>query len=387
MRPTPLSSDAGPAPSLPARLPARGTCGGRLGFALLVAVALARCTTAGKGVGPECQATSGVRALCGVNKPEDLLQLGDSGWVLTGNMGSADWKGGGFYAVRIADKAFHPLTPDLSGPAAPAYRDCPGAPEPGRLSAHGLALRAGADGAQTLYAVNHGGRESVEVYDVRLTEGGPLLSWAGCVVLPEGHAANAVAPLPDGGLAVTVPHHPSSWSDGKVLRWAPGGAGWSEVPGTRFRYDNGLLVSPDGAWLYVSEYLGMRLHKVPLAGAPGPARSVALGFRPDNLRFAPDGALLATGHPGNLVRIGVCLKLECGFPTEVARVDPDTLQATTVFARGVDDTFSSGTSAIVVGEELWLGSFQARSLLVVPFASLQAPVLPAPVQQAPANGR
>lgn len=325
---------------------------------------------AGRGAGRECELTSGVHAVCGLNKPEDLLRLGDSDWVLTGNMGNDAWAEGGFYAVRIGDEAFRAITPELSRPVAPIYRDCPGAPDPKLLSAHGIALRAHSPGEHTLYAVNHGGRESIEVFDVRVSAEGPALTWTGCIVLPAEHQANSVAPLPDGGLVVTVPHLPSS-SQGAVLRWGPG-SGWTEVPGTRFQGDNGILASPDGTRLYVNEYMNSRVHEVPLGGAATPPRSVNLGFHPDNLRLAPDGAILATGHPNSVAVVGLCgFLFKCGIGTEVARIDPATFQATTLFKRGANETFSAGTSAILVGDELWIGSFVSRALLIVPLGELK----------------
>ena len=329
---------------------------------------------AGRGVGKECELTRGVHAVCGLNKPEDLLRLGDSDWVVTGNMGNDDWAAGGFHAVRIGDETFRAITPDLSRPAAPTYRDCPGAPDPKLLSAHGLSLRTHGSGEHTLYAVNHGGRESVEVFDVRVSAEGPALTWSGCVVLPAEHEANSVAALPDGGLVVTIPHLPSA-SRGAVLRWAPGGS-WTEVPGTRFQLDNGILVSPDGTRLYVNEYMSSRVHELPLDGAATPPRSVHLGFHPDNLRFAPDGSLLATGHPNSIAVVGLCgFALGCGIGTAVARIDPATFQAATLFERGANETFSAGTSAIVVGDELWIGSFVSRALLIVPLSELKQPLL------------
>ncbi len=328
---------------------------------------------AGRGVGRECELTSGVHAVCGLNKPEDMMRLGDSDWVITGNMGNDDWAGGGFHAVRIGDEAFRAITPDLSRPVAPTYRDCPGAPDPKLLSAHGIALRDRAKGEHTLYAVNHGGRESIEVFDVRVSAEGPELTWTGCVVLPAEHEANSVAPLPDGGIVVTIPQLPSS-SQGAVLRWVPGG-GWSEVPGTRFQFDNGILVSPDGTRLYVNEYMSSRVHEVPLSGAATRPRSVDLGFHPDNIRFAPDGSILATGHPNSIAVVALCgFALKCGIGTEVARIDPTTFQATTLFKRGANETFSAGTSAIVVGDELWIGSFVSRALLIVPLSELRQPI-------------
>jgi hypothetical protein len=375
--PTP-GGDATRAPAVPRSLFRRSVRIAALGLlALLVLTAAfalySRLWPAGRGVGRECELTSGVHAVCGLNKPEDLLRLGDSDWVVTGNMGNDDWAGGGFHAVRMGDESFRALSPELSRPVAPTYRDCPGAPDPKLLSAHGIALRARADGAHTLYAVNHGGRESIEVFDVRVSAEGPALTWTGCVVLPAEHEANSVAPLPDGGIVVTIPHLPSS-SQGAVLRWGPDG-GWTEVPGTRFQGDNGILVSPDGTRLYVNEYFNNRVHEVPLGGAATSLRSVHLGFHPDNIRFAPDGSLLATGHPNYLAVVGLCgFFLRCGIGTEVARIDPTTFQATTLFERGANETFSAGTSAIVVGDELWIGSFVSRSLLVVPLSELKQPL-------------
>ena len=327
---------------------------------------------AGRGTGRECELTSGIHAVCGLNKPEDLMRLGDSDWVITGNMGNDDWAEGGIHALRIGDETFRAITPDLSRPAAPAYRDCPGAPDPKLLSAHGIALRPRAPGEHTLYAINHGGRESVEVFDVRVSAEGPALTWTGCVVLPAKHQANSVAPLPDDGIVVTIPHLPSS-SRGAVLQWIPGD-GWTEVPGTRFQGDNGILVSPDGTRLYVNEYFKSRVHEVPLVATTTTPRSVDLGFHPDNLRFAPDGSILATGHPNALAIVGLCgFVLGCGIDTEVARIDPTTFQATTLFARDANETFSAGTSTIVVGDELWIGSFVSRALLVVPLGELRQP--------------
>ena len=155
------------------------------------------------------------------------------------------------------------------------------------------------------------------------------------------------------------------------MRWGPVG-GWTEVPGTRFQGNNGILVSPDGTRLYVNEYMNSRVHEVPLAGATTPPRSVNLGFHPDNVRFAPDGSILATGHPNSVAVVGLCgFVLKRGIGTEVARIDPATFQATTLFERGANETFSAGTSAIIVGDELWIGSFVSRALLIVPLSELR----------------
>ena len=48
-----------------------------------------------------------------------------------------------------------------------------------------------------------------------------------------------------------------------------------------------------------------------------------------------------------------------GGPTptsNVARVDPDSWQLNEIIRRRDDDTFRTGTVALVVGDEVWVGS-------------------------------
>ena len=56
----------------------------------------------------------------------------------------------------------------------------------------------------------------------------------------------------------------------------------------------------------------------------------------------------------------------CEVPTGVSRIEPGTMRATTLLERDGDERFGAGTSSIVVGDELWLGSFRAQRLLRVP---------------------
>jgi hypothetical protein len=72
---------------------------------------------------------------------------------------------------------------------------------------HGLNIRPGANDHSTLYVVGHGGREAIEVFEVDASGERPVLTWNGCVIIPEGQEANSVASLSDGSLLVTIPLH------------------------------------------------------------------------------------------------------------------------------------------------------------------------------------
>src|SRR5690606_15591152 len=122
----------------------------------------------------------------------------------------------------------------------PMYAGCTEPPDPARFNAHGLHLRPGSGGHSTLYAVMHGERESIEVFDVDATGGRPEVTWKGCVRLPEGLAANSVASFADGSIVATVLILPGrTFADsvamrptGVVLEWSPGDAGFTRIEGT-----------------------------------------------------------------------------------------------------------------------------------------------------------
>ena len=347
-------------------------------MAVLAAVVL--CAAAQGAAAQSCADSGGVGYVCGVNNPEDLIRVDGTPFVLVGNMGDAESQGGGFFSVDARTRAVRAVRPDFSTRAQDAYRGCPGPPDPAKFSVHGLDLRE-----RTVYAVNHGGRESIEVFRLAASESSLALTWIGCALLPESYAANSVAALPDGGFAATVPlkseaelfNAGAGQPTGAVFRWSPA-AGWRELPEAKLSFPNGLLVSPDGATLFVAGYTEHAVAKLSLAtGAI--AGKVEVPFNPDNLRWAPDGGILATGQKAEPAYVQItCVSNPsvetCEVPTGVSAIDPGTLRATTVLERAGDERFGAGTSSIVVGDELWIGSFRAKRLLRVPRRALAAPV-------------
>jgi hypothetical protein len=64
----------------------------------------------------------------------------------------------------------------------------------------------------------------------------------------------------------------------------------------------------------------------------------------------------------------------CQIPTGVAMIDPASLRATELFHHPGNEHFGAGTSSIVVGDELWIGSTRAQRVLRVPRRLLSAAV-------------
>ena len=161
---------------------------------------------------PGCAPAGGLSFVCGIINGEDLVLVPDSSWLLASGMAP----GSGLHAVDTKAKAVRIL---YGGAAAAARADkarfanCPGPLDPKQAVLHGLSLRpatgtAGSassrtswSGRYTVYATNHGGRESIEVFDVTTAGGTPAATWIGCVLLPAGLAANSVAAFSDGSLA------------------------------------------------------------------------------------------------------------------------------------------------------------------------------------------
>lgn len=303
--------------------------------------------------GTACAAVGDLKFVCGPINVEDLLPVEGGRWLVAGSYkpGSA-----GLYLIDTTAKTYKPVA--LSVAAKPDSRyDCK-APDLKGLQTHGLEVVPGKGGVSTVYAVNHGGRESVEVF--RLNAAKATAEWVGCAVLPSGANPNSVAALPDGGFVVTkfldnndkeaFQHILSGQVNGVVYRWTPG-KGFSEVRGTQLSGDNGILAARDGKWLFVCAYGTHEIYRVPLSGA-GQRTSVKVDFNPDNLRWAPDGTIFATGQFVN------AQNLTSKHGWAAVRLDPETLQVTPLVKEPGYPEFDDATTVVQVGKTLWFGTFR-----------------------------
>jgi hypothetical protein len=334
---------------------------------------------------PGCQPAGGLSFVCGITNAEDLVRVPDTAWLLASGMAP----GSGLHAVDTKAKAVRVL---YGGAAAPArgdktrFANCPGPLDPKQAVLHGLSLRpAGASNAGSsrvsssghymLYATNHGGRESVEVFDIALSGGTPAATWIGCVVLPAGLAANSVAAFTDGSLLATVLIMPGKTFEdafaqrptGIVLAWKPGEKTFRQLPGTELPANNGIETSPDDREFYVASTTTKRIIAYARDKPGVPLRTAQLKeIGPDNVRWMPDGTLITAGVIDNEPSCGGPPKTEEGIRCPrgfvALSINPTTM-AITEIARGPATPAFTGTAiAMRVGNELWLGSFFADRL-------------------------
>jgi hypothetical protein len=341
-----------------------------LGLAALTASLFAQ----GAGQPPGCAPSGGLSFVCGVQNAEDLVLVPNTQWLIVSGMAP----GSGLRAVDTRAKTVRTLyggTTAASRADKTRYASCPGPLDPKQAVLHGLSLRPATGGRYTVYATNHGGRESIEVFELNAAGGAPSATWIGCVVLTGGLAANSVAAFTDGSLVATVLILPGKTFEdafaqrntGVVIAWKPGDATFQPLPGTELSANNGIETSPDDREFYVASTTTKRIIAFSRAAPHKPLRTAQLKeVGPDNVRWTADNRLIAAGMIDDEPACGGPPKTEEGIRCPrgyiAVTIDPKTM-AVTELARGPRTTSFTGTAmAMRVGDELWLGSFFADRL-------------------------
>lgn len=329
-----------------------------------------------------CAPADGASFICGVTNVEDFAPVPHSTWVIGSDLPTPGRPQGNLYLFDARNHAATAVRPSEIAirPDRQKYRGCPGPVDMKLFGPHGLDLTAGGGAHRTLYAVNHGGRESVEVFSVDLSKGRPAFAWTGCVVAPKGFWPDAVASLPDGGIVVTSlwdptdPDRMDKLSNGKPVgaldEWHPG-RGWSPVPGADgMSGPNGVVVSPDGRQVYVAAWSGRQIVRVSRGANPPKVDAVPTGILTDNVRWSPSGKAIFVGGQDATVKQALdCFEAKtanCNVPFKVYSLDPASLKLTEVVKSGVYGVMGAGTGAIQAGNELWVSSFRSDRVAVFP---------------------
>jgi hypothetical protein len=343
----------------------------------IVLLAFGAASPPARAVEQGCAPEGELHFICGPHHPEDLVQIPGTPWILVSGLGGAlpgsPPGPGDLYLLNAKDKRWHSIARAALAAVrrnTGLYGDCP-APDPAQFLSHGLAIRVGTHGRHTLYAINHGGRESVEVFAIDARGVEPRLAWTGCAVLTVGAWLNGVVPLPGEGFIVTStfdPKDPQAQSKmangryaGAVYEWQPK-RGFASLAGADHTGDNGVAISSDARWLYFNWFFGRAVIRVARGG--GAARATAtLDFLPDNINHAPDGSLYVTGQnadPKQLI-IG-CPGGICRHDTTIVKLDPVTMVRRVVARLPASATFSDGTTALQVGDTIFLGSYRGDAV-------------------------
>lgn len=331
--------------------------------------------------GPDaCLPEAGAEFVCGQAAVEDMVYLPGRDWVLADARRGNE---GGIRVVGVRDRKITTIYPSATAKERldrKSYPDCPGPPsdaDKAKFVSHGLALTPVRRNQYKLYVVHHGERESVEVFDFDARGRIPSVTWVGCAIAPGMVGLNSVVGLPGGGFIATNfqnrappgaraegaaarppgPNMRAGEKNGELWEWQTE-TGWVKVPGSEASGANGVEVSKDGRTLYVAEWGSQSFFRLSRGTHPPKIDSIPLGFRVDNVHWAPDGSLLAAGQYTDL------------NGSRAVKIDPGTLQVTTLVDQPRTPGFVPASVAVEVGKEIWLG---------LSIGSHRIAILPAPV--------
>ncbi len=328
----------------------------------------------------DCAPSGDLQFVCGPQNSEDILQVGDSEWLIASGMNGDRWgtdTPGHLYLINHRTREWEVLFPA----AQPVFEqdmtrfpDCPAPLNINNFSAHGLALREQTPGQYLLYVTSHGDREAIEAFQIDAGADKPVIRWIGCVALPNTVWPNSVAILNDGGFVTTKFMDPtdaegfnkvrSQTITGGVWEWHPGKGAPAEIEGTQLSGPNGVLVSPDERYLYVAAFGTNEVVRFDRSVTPMTRAAATLAVTPDNLRWTAEGRIYTTG--GDHMPPAECPKQPCGSGWSVFEIDPETMTTTRVTGVGADAAMQGASSALKVGEFIWIGTYAGDRVGILP---------------------
>ena len=330
---------------------------------------------------PDCAPSMGLKFVCGLNEPEDLLQVGTSKWIVASGMG----KGGSISLIDADAKRAQRLYTGAGNQIRfdrKAFPECAGPPDIVQFNTHGLALRPAGNGLYRLYSVTHLPYESIQVFVLDARGATPAITWTGCVPLPKDFRTNSVTALKDGTILANVQMRGSATNadfingkvTGGVYEWKPGGKGLKLLPGTELAGNNGIEISPDQREFYVAVSGTQTVVIYRLADTRTPARQITTPwYNLDNIHWSGD-RLIAAGmmydEPacgGTRAQIlSAHLDLNCHRGWVAAQLDPKAMRWKILDYGEPNPAFGGIATGLIIGDTLWLSSFQEAKAAYLP---------------------
>jgi hypothetical protein len=315
-----------------------------------------------------CNPSMGLSFVCGLDQPEDLLQVGDSKWVVASGMGVH----GGVFMIDTDAKTSKRLFTGQTMPDAKTYPGC-SAPDVAKFDSHGIALvPEKVPGTYRLYSVTHTPFESIHVFSLDARGAEPTVTWIGCVKEPSDFKANSVTATRDGTILIDVQFHGGKTDfisgnvTGGVYEWTPAAKTLRLLPGTELPGNNGIEISRDEKEFYVAVSGTQTVAVYDRADTSRIARQVKTPwYNLDNIHWSGN-RLIAAGMMVDEPACGGTRKqmqdahanMNCHRGWVAAQLDPVAMTWKILAYGEPNPAFGGIATALVIGKTLWISSFQ-----------------------------
>ncbi len=361
---------------------------------LLTLTALFALTACGEKLTPitNCEKVDNIEPICRFTNPEDMELLPDNKTLLITQMGNMEGsKSGNLVAFDTVSQAIINLFPSPQGNHSTenwGTTNCPGFPGT-EFSPHGISLKQRNDARLQLAVVNHGGRESVEMFEVLQNNNQYTLEWRGCVLPPDGTYMNDVALMKNGGFVAShmfdkrapkiLGLSTGMWKSqlgmntGYVFEWLPTNPdNFRVLEESHGAFINGIEISADDLTVFANVYADNEIRK--LDRESGKKLGSAHVIQTDNMAWdnsspGNKGFLLGASHSGGKLDQMECMKYPgetCGFGFTIVRINPETMATEKLFEHE-GAPMGAATIARHVGDSLYIGSFSGNRIIKVPY--------------------
>jgi len=335
----------------------------------------------------DCVNSADMEAICQFQNPEDMELLPDSQTLLISQMGNmAGTLPGNLVSLDTRTQTITPLfVPSSTNITTKALREnwgaqCPGIPG-AEFSPHGISLKQRDDGRWQLAVINHGKRESVEMFELLGNSGQWKLEWRGCVIPTDGIYMNDVALMKNGGFVASHmfdKHSPvifgmptGIWKSqlgmdtGYVFEWLPDNPDTFRILAeSHGPFINGILINADDSKVFASLYAGNEIRR--LDRVTGKQTGHAEVVQVDNMAWDQQGSILAASHTGSKLDQLTCTKNHgktCGFGYTIVRIHPESMASENLFVHNGGSPMGAATVALQTVDAIYLGSFSGDRII------------------------
>ena len=314
-----------------------------------------------------CEPVNGMQQYCGFTNPEDMVSFADASKLLVSEMGVfMQDTPGSLSVLDISSKQKQSIDIQWSNDGELwGDKNC-SLPQVDLFSPHGIDLMTRIDNHQQLLVVNHGGRESVEFFELLQSGKKWQLHWKGCALPPNDPFLNDVAGLQNGGFVVThmwnknqaypmiMIKYVLGINTGWVWEWHPQ-SGFKKLDGSGGLAPNGIVVNADNSQVYLNLYGDNKTVKI--NRLTGRIENELEVQQPDNVSIDEQGNLWIASHKHSAITQN-CDNIgsgPCMLPFEIIKTEPNDMRKQVVLSHE-GPPMGYATVALNVNNTIYIGS-------------------------------